>query len=349
MLKKIAYILLLPLALLTSYAANAVQPASCTSLENTVEYLMDQVTGSQLTFVRNGKPHKGPEAAEHMRKKYDHFRKDIQTPEDFVEQIFIASTHSYILFFTDKGKCYWLKVHEIPQGGRLARGKAIVNLLEMTREENITAFIPVSDFNTDAYLMMATKKGTVKKSLLSLYSRPRRGGIRAIILDPDDHLIEVRLTNGNNEIILATKKGMAVRFNEKDARPLGRTARGVKGVSLRTDDIVVSMVVAEDSKSLLTITANGFGKRTKIPEYRLINRGGKGVINIKCSQRNGDVVDAISVSEGDEIVCISQKGIMMRTSVKGISMIGRNTQGVRIMGLSEGDSVVSAAKIVNDE
>lgn len=268
--------------------------------------------------------------------------------QDFVEHLFIANTHSYILFFTDKGTVYWLKVYEIPEASRQSLGKAIVNLIEINKEEKITAFIPVREFDDRHYLLMATKKGVIKKTNLSKYSRPRSTGIKAIVLDPMDSLVNAVLTDGDRQIILATKKGMAVKFNEKDARPIGRTARGVRGISLRTGDDVIGMQIADDSKTLLTVTENGFGKRTRISEYRLINRGGVGVINIQCTDRNGDVVAVKTVSDDDELILISQNGIIIRVAVKGIPAIGRNTQGVRMMRLEKQDKVRDAAKIVKD-
>jgi DNA gyrase subunit A len=268
--------------------------------------------------------------------------------EDFIEHLFIASTHSYILFLTNKGQVHWLKVYEIPEASRQARGKAIVNFLEMGKEEIITTFIPVKEFREDLYLLLATKKGIIKKTSLDAYSRPRRGGIRAINLDEGDNLINAVLTDGSKQIILATKKGMAVKFHEKDARPIGRASRGVRGITLRLDDELIDMVIANDEKTLLTITENGYGKRTKISEYRLINRGGVGVKNIICSPRNGNVITVKSVSDDDEIIIISKSGIIIRTAAKGISTIGRNTQGLRLMRLGEGDKVVAAARIIND-
>ena len=269
--------------------------------------------------------------------------------EDFVEDLFIANTHSYILFFTDKGKVYWLKVYNMPEASRQATGKAIVNLIRTEKDEKISAFIPVKEFVDGKYLILATKKGVIKKTRLEAYSRPRRGGIIAINLDKDDELINAALTDGSKEIIIATKKGMAVRFNEKDARPIGRSARGVKGINLRKDDEVVGMVVADPNKTLLSVTENGYGKRSRIEDYRLVRRASIGVINIKTSERNGRVVSIKTVDDEDEMMFISKKGIIIRVPVKGISTIGRNTQGVRLMRLKPEDRVVSAAKIINGE
>jgi len=269
--------------------------------------------------------------------------------EDFVEHLFIASTHSYILFFTDKGKCYWLKVHEIPQGGRLARGKAIVNLLEMSREEKITAFVPVSNFDADAYLLVATSKGFIKKTHLSAYANPRKGGIIATILRDGDRLIEAKLTSGNDDVILAKKKGKAIRFSERDVRVMGRATQGVKGVTLDKDDEVVAMVVVKRKANLLAVTENGYGKRTRISDFRNIKRGGKGVICIKTDERNGDLVDLKEVLDNDEVMIITKNGMIIRCPVKGIPVLGRQAKGVKIIKLSEGDEVVDVALIAGEK
>ena len=268
---------------------------------------------------------------------------------DFLEHVFVANTLSFILLFTDKGKVHWLKVYEVPEASRHAKGKAIINFVQLDPGENVTAFVPVKEFDEAHYLFMATKKGTVKKTNLIEYSRPRKGGIIAITLEEGDGLIGVELTSGSNQIVLASKKGLAVRFEEADVRACGRSAMGVRGVRLKEDDEVVGMVIADDTKQLLSITENGYGKRTAVSEYRLIGRGGSGVINIQCSERNGDVVSISSVTDEDEIVVISKNGIMIRIPVRNISLIGRNTQGVRIMKLEEGDRVVAAAKVVREE
>jgi DNA gyrase subunit A len=267
--------------------------------------------------------------------------------EDFVENLFIANTHSYILFFTNKGKVKWLKVYEIPEAGRQSRGKAMINLLRLEEGEKITAFVPVKEFK--GYLVMITKKGVIKKTSLELFSRPRKGGIIALSLDPSDELISVRKTDGERDLIIATRNGMAVRFNEKDLRSMGRTARGVRGIRLKREgDSVVDMVVGREDRALLTVTDRGYGKRTPVQDYRLISRGGSGVINIKCTEKNGNVAAVKSVKDEDELMLISQKGIAIRMEAKDVSKIGRATQGVRIMRLGEGDKVVAAARIVKD-
>ncbi|MBI2649785.1 DNA gyrase subunit A [Candidatus Woesearchaeota archaeon] len=268
--------------------------------------------------------------------------------EDIVKDIFVASMHSYILFFTNKGKVHWIKVYNLPEASRQARGKAIVNLLELQNDEIVTAFVPVRNFDNTHYLIMSTKKGTVKKTGLMAYSNPRKHGIVAIKLEQNDELINVELTDGNQQIILATKNGNAVRFEERNVRPTGRSAQGVRGISLKDNDEVIGMVVASDEKTLLSVTENGYGKRTPIAEYRLINRGGSGVINIQCSERNGKVVSICPVAENDDIIFISKNGIIIRVPATDISVIGRNTQGVTIMKLEANDKVVSAVKVARE-
>jgi len=268
--------------------------------------------------------------------------------EDIIKDIFVASTHSYILFFTNKGKVYWIKVYGIPEASRQARGKAIVNLLELKSDEKVTAFVPVKSFDNEQYLIMATKKGTVKKTELMAYSNPRRNGIVAITLEQNDELINVELTDGSQQIILATKNGLAVRFEERNVRPTGRSAQGVRGISLKNNDEVIGMVVASDQKTLLSITENGYGKRTNISDYRLINRGGSGVINIQCNERNGNVVSICDVTDNEDIMFVSKNGIVIRVPSTDISVIGRNTQGVRIMKLEQNDKVVSAVKVAKE-
>ncbi|MBI2140851.1 DNA gyrase subunit A [Candidatus Woesearchaeota archaeon] len=265
---------------------------------------------------------------------------------DFVENIFVANTHSYILFFTSLGIVHWLKVYEVPEASRYASGKAIVNLLRLRESEKISAFIPVKEFAGN--LVMITKNGTIKKTELAAYSNPRRGGIIAITLEDNDELINVALTTGSQQLIVATANGLAVRFNEQDVRPVGRSAKGVRAIRLRGTDAVVGMVVANEAESLLTITANGYGKRSPVADYRLISRGGSGVINIQTSDRNGPVAAIASVTDNDDIIIVSKSGNIVRIAAKGISEIGRNTQGVTLMRLEPGDSVVSIAKVPKD-
>jgi DNA gyrase subunit A len=269
--------------------------------------------------------------------------------EDFIEHMFIASTHHYIMFFTDKGKCYWLKVHELPEGGRATRGRSILNLLEKERDDKITAFVTVKEFSEDRFLMMATERGTVKKTVLSSYSNVRRGGIQAINLAKNDRLIEVKLSEGSNDIIIGTSNGMAIRFNEKDIRSMGRTATGVRGIKLGADDVVVGFIVVRRVSSLLVVTDKGFGKRSNIDDYRITRRGGKGVITVKTSEKNGKLIALMEVNDKDELVIISNKGMVIRQGVSDIRIMGRNTQGVRVIRLKEGDSIADIAKVVSEE
>jgi DNA gyrase subunit A len=244
---------------------------------------------------------------------------------------------------------YWLKAYQVPLGSRYSKGKAIVNLLNMEKDETINAVLPVQGFVSGKYVMMCTKKGLIKKTSLEEFSRPRKGGIKAIGLRDNDELVSVRITNGDETFLIATKEGNAVKFNEKDVRDMGRNATGVRGVSLNKDDCVVGVSNCNEGLSLFTITENGYGKRTLLDEYRLIKRGGKGVININTSDRNGKVVGTIVVQDDDDLILMSQNGIVIRTKAKDISCIGRNTQGVRVMKLEEGDKVVSVAKIKSED
>ncbi len=268
--------------------------------------------------------------------------------EDFIENLFVANTHDYILFFTSLGKVHWIKVYQLPEAGRYAKGTAIVNLLQLGQGEKVTAFIPVKQFEENKFLFMVTANGTIKKTSLAEFSNPRKGGIIALNLEPKDELKSVMLTDGNQQIIIATKQGSAVKFHESDVRPMGRTATGVIGIRLR-DDQVIGATIADDKLSLVTITENGYGKRSPISDYRLINRGGVGVINIKITDKNGAVVGIATVTDSDELMLISQNGVLIRTPVTGISIIGRNTQGVRVMRLDEKDKVISLAKIAPEE
>ncbi|MCX7701019.1 MAG: hypothetical protein N2039_09090 [Gemmataceae bacterium] len=340
--------------------------------------------------------------------------------DDFIEHFFVASTHAYLLCFTNRGQVYWLKVHQIPQASRTSAGRAIANVLSLRPEEKITSVIPVREFGTDQYLLMATRRGLVKKTRLEEYSRPRSGGIIGINLDDGDTLIDVVLTHGGDEVLLATRNGMAIRFSESDVRPMGRNTRGVRGISLAEGDELVGMVVADPEGSLLTVCEHGYGKRTpfgpnttdaevEVPEsdtdetpteetteetaeepaeepakepgddeaspgaesplgedateetteeaaatrsqmrYRRQRRGGKGIRDIRTSERNGRVVGIVAVRPGDEIMLITVQGMVNRTQVDEIRLVGRNTQGVRIMNLNEGDRIASVARIARDE
>jgi DNA gyrase subunit A len=269
--------------------------------------------------------------------------------EDFVEHLFVASTHDYILFFTNTGKCYWKKVHELPEAGRYSKGKAIANLLDLAKEERITAFVTTKDFTADRYLMMATEHGVIKKTELSAFSHPRRGGIIAINLDEGDTLIEARLTDGTNDVVLAKSGGKAVRFHEQDVRAMGRSARGVRGVTLEQDDRVVGMVVIAREGTLLVVSENGYGKRSPISEYRVTKRGGKGIITLRCTDKVGKLVALMEVVDEDELIIMSHRGVAIRVPLKGVSVIGRATQGVRMINLDEGDKVVDVARVVVEE
>ena len=269
--------------------------------------------------------------------------------DDFIEHMFIASTHQYILFFTDKGKCYWLKVHEIPEGGRASRGRSIINLLEKDKDENITAFVTVKEFNDSHYLIMATQQGTIKKTVLSAYGNVRKGGINAINLNKNDRLIEVKMTDGTNDIVLGTRNGFAIRFNEKDVRDMGRTATGVRGVKLGKDDRVVGLLVIKRQGTILVVTEKGYGKRSDINDYRITRRGGKGVITVKTSEKVGKMIAMMEVQDNDELVIISIHGMVIRQSVKDIRVMGRNTQGVRVIRLNDNDGIADIAKVISED
>jgi DNA gyrase subunit A len=269
--------------------------------------------------------------------------------EDFAEHLFIASTHDYILFFSTKGRCYWVKVHAIPAGGKLAKGKPIVNMCKMERDETITAFCRVRTFSADLYVVMATRNGVIKKTPLNAFSNPRVVGVNAMNLPTDDELIEAQITDGSSDIVLASRKGMAIRFPETKVRGMGRTAYGVKGINLGKGDYVIGMVVVKRDSSLLVVAENGYGKRSAIGDYRITNRGGKGIINIKTSERNGEVVAIKEVLDDDELILITKNGIANRQAVKDISVIGRNTQGVRLINLGKGDIVTDVARVAREE
>ncbi len=270
--------------------------------------------------------------------------------EDYIERLFIAKTHSYLLIITNKGQLYWLKAYKLPDASRQSMGKAIVNLLELEVDEKVNAIIPVDEFNDKHYIVMATKNGTIKKTNLIEFSNPRKGGIAAINLDTElkDQLVNVVMTDGTKDIMLATKKGLASRFNEEDVRATGRTSQGVRGIRLAKDDSVVGMIIAEDSHQVLTLTENGYGKKTDTTEYRQINRGGKGVRNILCSERNGNVSVILSVTDTDDVLFISKKGIIIRTPCDQISTVGRSTQGVRLMKLGASDKAINMTKILKE-
>ncbi|MEE9238968.1 MAG: DNA gyrase subunit A, partial [Thermodesulfobacteriota bacterium] len=270
---------------------------------------------------------------------------------DFVEDLFIASQHNYVLFFSNHGKCYWLKVHEIPEAGPTARGKALINLLNLAEGEKVAAVLPVIEFKDDQYIIMATKNGVVKKTKLMAYSKPRVGGIIALNIRDDDELIEAKLTSGNDEILISSHFGQAIRFKEENVRDMGRTATGVRGIRLDKGDQVVSLeVIANSEAQILTVTEKGYGKRTLVSKYRITGRGGKGVITIKTTGRNGRVVGVFQVTNDTQIMMITTHGgKVIRMNASEISVFGRGTQGVKLIGLAEDEMVASVAKVVERE
>ena len=267
--------------------------------------------------------------------------------EDFVETLFTASTHDYLLFFTDAGKVYWLKVHEIPEAGRAAKGKAMVNLLALGSDEKVTATLPVKEFRDDRFVVMATRQGVIKKTELSAYGNPRQGGIIALSLDQGDKLIGVQITDGQREILLGTRQGIVIRFKEEEVRPMGRTAYGVRGITLEEGNEVIGMetITPDSTTSILTVTEGGYGKRTPVTEYRIQGRGGKGIISVKTTERNGLAVGFLQVRDEDEIVLMAAKGKILRCKVDDIRQIGRNTQGVRLLDLEDDDRVIGVARL----
>ena len=269
--------------------------------------------------------------------------------DDWVEHLFVASTHDYVLFFTADGRVYWLKVYDIPQAGRAARGRPIVNLIGLRSDERIAGFQAVRGFSDTEYLVFATRKGIVKKTVLSAYGNPRSTGINAINIEESDELIDVLVTDGSNDIVLATKNGMSIRFNEKDVREMGRTAGGVRGVQLEGDDRVIGMVVLRRDATLLVVSEKGMGKRSKVSDYRVQRRGGKGIITLKRSEKTGSIVALKEVLPEDELMMITRHGVIIRVPVDGIRVIGRNTQGVKVMNLDAGDTVVDVARVVNED
>ncbi|HCJ65907.1 MAG TPA: DNA gyrase subunit A, partial [Elusimicrobia bacterium] len=272
--------------------------------------------------------------------------------EDFVENLFVTNTHAYLLLFTNKGRVHWIRVYEIPEASRIGKGKAIVNLVQISStEEKITAAIPIRSFEEEkeTYLLMCTKHGTIKKTLLSEYANPRKGGIIAVGLKSDDSLIAVKHTDGKQEVVIATKQGMAIRFKEEEIRPIGRSGHGVRGIRLDKNDEVVGMETVLPEDTFLTATENGYGKRTDVGKYRLQSRGGKGVINIKTTERNGIVVGIKKANDEDDLMLMTEKGMTIRLPVKDVSVIGRNVQGVRLLRLDEGDKLAAIAHIVKEE
>ncbi|MDH5436158.1 MAG: DNA gyrase subunit A, partial [Gammaproteobacteria bacterium] len=273
--------------------------------------------------------------------------------EDFIDQLFVANTHDTILCFSSRGKVYWKKVYEMPQAGRTARGKPIVNLLPLEEDEKINAVLPIREYDEDKFIVFATSTGTVKKTPLKDYSRPRSSGIIAIELRENDKLIGVDITDSHKDILLFSTTGKVIRFSEKDVRPMGRTATGVRGIKIKADQEIVSLIIADEkgdeSLGILTATENGYGKRTKLDDYPVQGRGGQGVISIQTTERNGTVVGAEVCSDADQVMLITNAGIAVRTHVNEISVMSRNTQGVRLINLSEGEKLAGLERIVEDQ
>jgi DNA gyrase subunit A len=269
--------------------------------------------------------------------------------DDWIEHLFIASTHDYVMFFSDKGQVYWLKVHEIPQGGRAARGKPVVQCIAIRPDERVSALVPVRNFDEQHWLIFATRQGTVKKTVLSAYGNPRANGINAINIEPGDELIDVQVTDGNNDIVLGTRSGLSIRFHESDVREMGRATTGVKGIELEEGDRVIGMVVIRREATLLVVTEKGLGKRSEVSEYRVQKRGGKGIITLKQTDRTGACIALKEVLPDDELMMITKNGIIIRVPVEGISVQGRNTQGVKAMNLDAGDMIVGVARVVKED
>ena len=269
--------------------------------------------------------------------------------DDFIEHMFIASTHNYILLFTDHGRCHWLKVYEIPEGGRVTRGRSILNLIKVDKGDNIRAFVSVRDFDPNKYVVMATERGLIKKTKLDAFNNPRKGGIIAINLRKDDKLIEAKVSEGTDDLVIGTYEGMAIRFGETDVRDMGRNAAGVKAVKLNKLDRVVGMIVSKRKASVLVVTEQGFGKRTEIDEYRITRRGGKGVRTLKTSEKNGKMVSIRELEDNDDLVIITSKGMIIRQHAKDLRLMGRNTQGVRLIKLNQNDKIAAIARVIPEE
>jgi DNA gyrase subunit A len=269
--------------------------------------------------------------------------------EDFIEHLFIASTHKYLLVFTDDGRCFWLKVHEIPQAGRAAKGKPVVNLINVTPDTKVQSIVPVSEFSDSEFLLFSTKKGTVKKTALSAYANPRSNGIKAIKIEDGDELMDVQITSGTNDIVLATRHGLSIRFHEQNVREMGRDTTGVKGIELGPRDEVIGMVVIKREATLLVVAEKGIGKCSPIDDYRVQKRGGKGIITIHRTEKTGDAVSIMEVLPEDELMLMTKQGILIRMPVKGIRVAGRNTQGVKLVNLDEKDLVMAVARVVPED
>jgi DNA gyrase subunit A len=302
-----------------------------------------------ITVTRSGYVKRSPLALYRAQHRGGKGRTGMVTKEDdFVEHLYVASAHSYVLVFTESGRMHWLKVHEIPETGAAGRGKAIVNLLNLEPNERLATTVAVREFRGDRYLLFATEKGTVKKTALSAYANVKLGGIIGINLDPGDRLLAVRETDGGKDVLLATARGFAVRFAESDVRSMGRATHGVRGISLRQDDRVVGAAILEPEGEVLSVTARGFGKRTKVPEYRRQSRGGLGIINLRVSDKTGEVISAKHVTAGEGLILITQAGMIIRINVAGVRLVGRSAQGVKLMDLDPEDRLVAVAKLAEE-
>jgi DNA gyrase subunit A len=303
-----------------------------------------------ITVTRSGYVKRSPLALYRSQNRGGKGRTGMVTKEDdFVEHLYVASAHSYILVFTEGGRMHWLKVHEIPETGPAAKGKAIVNLLNLEPHERLATTVAVREFRADRYLVFATAHGTVKKTELSAYANPRLGGIIGIYLDEGDRLLTVRETDGTKDVLLATSRGFAIRFPESDVRSMGRATYGVRGIRLRREDRVVGMAILEAEGEVLSVTSHGFGKRTPIADYRRQTRGGLGIINLKVSEKTGEVIAAKHASAGEGLMLITQAGMIIRINVAAIRLVGRSTQGVKLMDLDPGDRLVAVAKLAEEE
>tara|TARA_B110000483_G_scaffold10206_1_gene12015 strand:- start:63 stop:1085 length:1023 start_codon:yes stop_codon:yes gene_type:complete len=276
--------------------------------------------------------------------------------EDFLEHLFVGTNHQYMLFFTQKGKCFWMRVYEIPEGSKTAKGRAIQNLINIEQDDKVKAFINTQDLKDEEYInshyvIMATKKGQVKKTLLEQYSRPRANGINAITIKDEDELLEAKLTTGNSQILLAVKSGKAIRFEEDKTRPMGRNASGVRGITLNgPSDEVIGMVSVSDSETeILVVSENGYGKRSSLDDYRTTNRGGKGVKTLSITDKTGDLVSIKNVSDLDDLMIINKSGIAIRMDVADLRVMGRATQGVKLINLKGSDTIAAVAKVMKDD
>ena len=269
--------------------------------------------------------------------------------DDFVEHLFIASTHDMMLFFTDQGKCYWLKVHQIPQALRTSQGRAIINLIGCDPGDQVQAFLPVNSFDENQFIVMATKKGIINRTSLSLYSKPRKGGVYAMEIKEGDQLIQAKISTGEDTIIMATKEGKSIRFEEGQVRPTGRRTKGVRGIRLGTSDEVIGMLIAKREGSVLVASENGYGKRSHLDQYRIQSRGGKGVYTMKKTHKTGQLISILEAVDEDDLMIITNQGVMIRQPVSNIRVIGRNTQGVRLLRLDDDAKISSVTKVIKDQ